>query len=1075
MREQLSHILLLSFVLGDYVLSDLYPKEKRAFYSFPAQRYCLMMAFRGLFIGIDRYSSPRIKWLGCASRDATALHALFTDTLGGSSMILTDAQATRAAIESEFTTLTQCDPDDVVFIAFSGHGSPSHELVAYDTDLDNLPTTGIPLDVLSDWFSKIPSRRLIFALDCCFSGGMGAKAVQMDLASRDVASEDAVLDQLSGNQRLVLTASAANEPAWENSKVGHGYLTFYLLEALQGATELRVGGKINIYDLLKYVSQHVIDAVKVLGRNQNPTIRGKVDGDVSWPVFVPGDNYRKAFPELQTQKIGADISNLAVCGFPDGILKAWAGAIPTLNQLQLDAINEFNLLRGDHIVVSAPTSSGKTMVGELAAIKGALERRRSFFLLPLKALVNDKHQAFTRTYDPFGIRTIRATGEISDDIPALMRGQYDICLMTYEKFASLVLGSPYLLEQVGLVVVDEVQMIADVSRGVNLEFVLTLLRMRRREGIEPQLIALSAVIGSTNGLERWLDARLLRRTERPVPLDEGLLLADGTFRYVDAGDGSEKRIDAYSRSEYRKGSSQDWVIPLVRKLVSEKKQVIVFRETKGDARGCANYLAESLGLPPATDALDALPAGDPSTASQALGKVLSGGVAFHISDLYRDERLAVEESFRAPNSKIRVIAATTTLAMGVNTPAEAVVIVGLEHPGPTPYSVAEYKNIVGRAGRLGFSDKGTSFLLAVNYRDEYDFWTRYIQGSPEDLESRFLFRETDPRSLVVRVLVAAKRYANQGLTLIEMVEFLNGSFAAFQQAQASSGWSWDQARLTHAVENLEQHGLIEKNDAGGYRLTELGWLAGQGGVEVESITRIIGALRGVAAPEMTDPTLIALTQLTVEVDSLLFPLNRKSTEKEPQTWKNELRNQGVPFGVLSALEWNVTEKSQSTLRAKKAVACLLWVTDMPVANIEAILTQFGGSLDGAAGPIRSVTARTCDLLPIVARIAEILHPELNLSKRCKLLLVRLEVGVPSTIAELASATASRLTRGDYLNLLKANCATADAIEKASDDVLLKALQNSELKVAEVRRLAHNLSHQPADTPLSTPLLPPYQP
>ena len=84
-------------------------------------------------------------------------------------------------------------------------------------------------------------------------------------------------------------------------------------------------------------------------------------------------------------------------------------------------------------------------------------------------------------------------------------------------------------------------MIADRSRGANLEFLLTLIRMRRREGIEPQIIALSAVIGDTNILEQWLSARLLRRTERPVPLDEGLLLGDGTFRYIDAATGKERR------------------------------------------------------------------------------------------------------------------------------------------------------------------------------------------------------------------------------------------------------------------------------------------------------------------------------------------------------------------------------------------------------------------------------------------------------------------------------------------------------------------------------------------------------
>ncbi len=74
----------------------------------------------------------------------------------------------------------------------------------------------------------------------------------------------------------------------------------------------------------------------------------------------------------------------------------------------------------------------------------------------------------------------------------LLLGQFDIALLTYEKFTALALTRPHIIEQVGTIVIGEVQMIADESRGANLEFIMTLLRMRRREGIEPQIIALSA-------------------------------------------------------------------------------------------------------------------------------------------------------------------------------------------------------------------------------------------------------------------------------------------------------------------------------------------------------------------------------------------------------------------------------------------------------------------------------------------------------------------------------------------------------------------------------------------------------
>src|SRR5439155_16506850 len=186
----------------------------------------------------------------------------------------------------------------------------------------------------------------------------------------------------------------------------------------------------SVYRLLEYVTTRVVDSARQFGARQEPTLRGTLDGNLTWPVFTPGPLYLAAFPEREQPKVSADVARLEPHGFPPDLLAAWAESIPSLNELQQDAINEFGVLDGDHLVVSAPTSSGKTLVGELAALKGVLERKRALFLLPMKALVNDKFAEFSRKYEAFGLRTIRATGEINDDIPALVRGQYDVCLMT---------------------------------------------------------------------------------------------------------------------------------------------------------------------------------------------------------------------------------------------------------------------------------------------------------------------------------------------------------------------------------------------------------------------------------------------------------------------------------------------------------------------------------------------------------------------------------------------------------------------------------------------------------------------
>jgi superfamily II helicase len=89
----------------------------------------------------------------------------------------------------------------------------------------------------------------------------------------------------------------------------------------------------------------------------------------------------------------------------------------------LAAINDFGVLDGKNLFVTAPTSSGKSMVGELAALRGAVDHQRAMLLLPMRALVNDKYAEFARKYDDLGIVTIRSTGEISDGNAALMSGR----------------------------------------------------------------------------------------------------------------------------------------------------------------------------------------------------------------------------------------------------------------------------------------------------------------------------------------------------------------------------------------------------------------------------------------------------------------------------------------------------------------------------------------------------------------------------------------------------------------------------------------------------------------------------
>lgn len=1009
-------------------------------------------SFRGLFIGIDRYSDSRVPWLTGAARDAKALHALFADALGdGAARSVTDAEATTDAIRSALGDLAaHASSDDIVVIAYAGHGSEDHRLVTHDADVGRLRETCLSLEELGDLVGVIRASTLVCILDCCFSGGFGARVLSSGLRPRKLGEDPvaAALARFTGMGRIAYTASAADQEAHESPRTGHGLLTFRLLEALQGAPEVLDGDNLNLLRLLDHVTRAVEADAQQMGRQQTPTLRGQIDGSPLWPVLRPGTHYAALFPERVRPPAASDLASLIPYGLTQQVLAAWAESISELNPLQLSAINDFGLLDGDNLVVTAPTSSGKTMIGELVALQTALQRKRSVFLLPMRALVNDKFEQFTGVYEPAGFRTIRATGEHSDDIPALLRGQFDIALLTYETFSAMALGNPHVLNLAATVVVDEAQTLTDWSRGSNLEFLLTMLNNQRGRTGSPQIVTLSAVVGDMRGLERWLGGRRLHSDARPVPLVEGVLDHGGAYRYLDQ-DGQEQ-VEAVFIYPLNDSGSRRLLIPLMRRLMTEGKKVVVFRQSKGESVACAVYLSRALGLPSADRALAQLGEGDISTSTRALRQTLSAGVAFHNTDLDRDERRVIEIEFRDPGSAVRIVVATPTLAMGVNTPAAAVAIVGLTHPGrtPTPYTVAEYKNMVGRAGRLGLVDRGEAYLIPEGALDPHRAWAGYVTGQLEDLESR-LVPDGDPRSLMLRVLASYPPDAVGVVTENDVVSFLDSSFAAFQ-ARAGGSAQWNEERLRRGFEQLVAASLIEA-DGAGYSLTPLGRFTGESGVHVDSIVRLVRGLRG-SAGSLNSVGLVAAAQLTSELDDVFLPVNARAVNTEVPRWPRVLAQQGAPHALIRALQDTAIDMTQAVSRSKRGAAAAMWIAGTPIETIELQLTQHLRQRGGVAGAVRAIADRTRDLLPAVAAVARELAPDASNDDLVGRTMLRLELGIPPELVDLVRATPARLSRTQWLALATAGLVTINQIREM-EVARLAELLGSEREARQLKESA----------------------
>jgi helicase len=524
------------------------------------------MAIFATFIGIDKHVDPTVRNLFGARRDATALWSLFSDTVPDlAAKLLVDEQATIAAIRAAITeTLGAAGPDDTVILSFSGHGTRDHRLVAYDTLHASLAATTLPMQELADAFRGCRARAVLCILDCCFSGGAPARVLEDSPVPRDPGNP---LEALAGVGRILLAASNIDEFAYEHPRYRHGLLTYGLMEVLRAAND-----SIGVGEAMDRIMERVRADAGTMGIVQTPVLLGHVEGGLLLPGLKPGANFHRAFPEARGIKVGAAISDLSAFGLPAEVLEQWAaGFHDGLNDLQLRAVNDYRILEGDSLLVVAPTSSGKTFIGEMAATRAIVEGRKAVFLLPYRALVNEKYDQFQRLYgEKLRMRVVRCTGDYLDQTADVIRGKYDLALLTYEMFLNLAVSNPWLLPAIGLVVLDEAQFITDPGRGITVELLLTYLLASRERGIQPQLIALSAVIGNINDFDAWLGCASLVTAERPVPLVEGVLDRTGTYQFIDSS-GQEKTTQLlppnsiYQRRE--KPSAQDVIVPLVKQLV----------------------------------------------------------------------------------------------------------------------------------------------------------------------------------------------------------------------------------------------------------------------------------------------------------------------------------------------------------------------------------------------------------------------------------------------------------------------------------------------------------------------------
>lgn len=226
-----------------------------------------------LVIGVEKYNTlPDARF---AERDAKAMnaHLLAMGYPQRNIVLLTGSQATKTGLVKNLEAWlpNNVTEKSTVMFYFSGHGAPDAKtsqayLVPMDGDPQYLEETAYPIKRLYAKLAALKAKRVLVALDSCFSGAGGRSVLAQ--GTRPLVAK---LELAPAEQKVVsLSASSSDEITGALEDQGHGLFTYHLLKAL---TE--TAGRGTVSEVYASLKPRVQDEARRQNRAQTPQAFGR--------------------------------------------------------------------------------------------------------------------------------------------------------------------------------------------------------------------------------------------------------------------------------------------------------------------------------------------------------------------------------------------------------------------------------------------------------------------------------------------------------------------------------------------------------------------------------------------------------------------------------------------------------------------------------------------------------------------------------------------------------------------------------------------------------------------------------
>ena len=424
---------------------------------------------------------------------------------------------------------------------------------------------------------------------------------------------------------------------------------------------------------------------------------------------------------------------------------------------QLSALNS-DLLGGGSRVLRMPTSAGKTRIAEMVIIHGLAKNSNSaaLYIAPFNALTDELATGFNDLFIDLGLTVSSFSGSYEfDDLTAGELNE-DLLVVTPEKLDQLMRVDSAFLDRVDTVILDEGHIVAEAVRGIKYELAVSRLRTLRPNAT---FISLSAVVPDSTMAEfsRWLTASQdpITSNWRPTTLRIARLTVRGDaadLEYPDIRDPSRSllvpnvvRKQTFEFKNPSTGRMLRRVFPTLNHRaqlsaamtysVADQGPVLIYCSQPNFAGAVAKALMDrteyslrsGIAVPKAFEEAprrSALVAEEWLGADHDITRQLRFGIGVHYASMPTAVQRAIEDDFR--DRRIAALAATSTLAQGVNFPVRTLVVHSTSRwddgtDRRVPMLARDFWNIAGRVGRAGAETEGTVVFLTLTSDDRADF------------------------------------------------------------------------------------------------------------------------------------------------------------------------------------------------------------------------------------------------------------------------------------------------------------------------------------------------------------------